>query len=124
MRGYPTIDTPVKIIRHDYKGRPIVPPFEVRSNSPYGPGYVIYGHIDSGFAPNHIAEALRPDIPHQAHRHYNGRVIYGWRTKREAKQAMAKHLGSVVGGKRRHASAKPRTSRLGALVSDINRLTK
>ena len=96
MRGYPTIDTPVRIHRYDYKGRAITAPYKVSTHH-MGPGYTIDGSIlESGFAPNHVATALEPDQPKQKHRSWNGYVLYGWRTKREAEKAMAKHLGVTL----------------------------
>lgn len=76
----------------DHKGRRYSSFFASRDPGK-GPGWFVFGvNNDAGRI---ICNVARPNRQRRAHPHYNGRVLYGWRLKRDA-QAIADLLNNTA----------------------------
>jgi hypothetical protein len=97
MTHFATLETPAKANLYTADGRIISTPCRVQRNA-HGPGYEVMGtvYLPSGLKPSAtvIAQALTPKLKPRWHPHYNGRVVYGYRTIRDAQDAARKYLNS------------------------------
>ena len=75
----------------DYKGR-VFDRLEARRDPSSGPGWFVFGR-NEGYGDMLVKLCARPDRPLRGHAHYNGKVRFGWRTKRDA-QAIADRMNT------------------------------
>lgn len=78
----------------DYRGR-VYDRFHARRSPDTGPGWYVYGrNVDYG--DTLVMLCAWPDVPERKHKHYNGKVLRGWNTKREA-EAVASRMNATAG---------------------------
>lgn len=56
-----------------------------RDSHTHGPGWYVFGR-NPAYGGHYVMCCARPDVPMRRHPHYNGRVMRGWHTRRDAQR--------------------------------------
>jgi hypothetical protein len=85
-------------LKLEHKGKPLYD-FHVARNT-FGPGWIVHGTINTGY----VTMAGHPGLPRRRFAGWNGEVLPGWRTVRDACEAFHAATGVVPATPRQRAA--------------------